>query len=333
MKKFVRFLMWLLFVFALFIITAYLLPQHVKIERSAKIEASPKIVFSQVNDLHNWEKWSKWHIVDPYLETEFNNHGVGRGAGVIWKSEYDDIGVGKLTITESVPYDSVFCVLQFPEKRPGTTKFLFEENSGVTSVTWILTCDVGYNPFARWAGLLKNKTVGPDLKAGLEYLNTVCTILEQEETTIIELEELEAFKYASVREKISFNDVSSRMGEMYQTVSTFVAGTTAKISGPPVAIYHEMNNDTIDLECGYPVSELLLPEEPVQTGIFQSAKCAVIDYFGSYENLEEAHSAIQQWIEKHRFRISGPPVEQYLTGEAAAPNPEKWHTKVYYSVK
>jgi effector-binding domain-containing protein len=333
MKKFVRFLMWLLFVFALFIMSAYLLPQHARIERRAEIEASPKIIFSQVNDLYNWEKWSKWHILDPDLKTEFNNNGVGQGAGVIWNSNNEDIGVGKLTITESVPYDSIFCVLQFPEKNSGAMKFLLVETGEQTMITWTLTLDVGYNPFARWGGLLKNRTIGPDLEDGLDYLNTVCKVLEQEDAMIVELEQLDAFDYAAIREKVSFNDVSSRMSEMYQTIAGFVAGTTTSISGAPFAIYHEMKNDTIDLECGYPISELILPEEPIQTGTFQTAECAVIDYFGNYGELEEAHSVIQQWIEKHRFRMAGPPIEKYLTDAATEADSEKWHTKIYYPVR
>jgi effector-binding domain-containing protein len=333
MKKFVRFLMWLLLVFALLIITAYLLPQHVKIERSAEINATSKIVFSQVNDLYNWEKWSKWHIDDPNLETEFNNHGVGVGAGVIWKSNADKIGTGKLTITESVPYDSVFCVLQYPEKKPGTMKFLFGEKDGVTTVNWILTADVGFNPLARWAGLLKDKVVGPDLKDGLGYLKTVCEVLQQETAMVVELQQFGSFDYAGIREKVFFNDVSDRMSEMFQTIAGFVGSTTATITGAPFAIYHEMKGDTIDLECGYPVSELVLPEPPFQTGTLQPAEYAVADYYGSYENLEEAHSALQQWIEKHRFRINGAPVEQYITDSATEPDAEKWHTKVYYPVK
>ena len=325
--------MWLLFIFALFIMTAYLLPQNVEIERSKKIGASPKIVFSQVNDLYNWEKWSKWHIADPDLETEFNNNGVGEGAGVIWNSDDGNIGIGKLTITESVPYDSVFCVLQFPEKRPGTMKFLFDENGEETFLTWTLTLDVGYNPFVRWTGLLKNSTIGPDLEDGLDYLNTVCKVLQQEDAMIVELQKLDTFEYASVREKVSFNDVSSRMSEMYQTVTNFVAGTTIAITGAPFAIYHEMKNDSIDLECGYPVSELILPEAPVETGTFQSAECATADYYGDYEKLEDAHSVIQQWIEKHRFRIAGPPIEKYITDAATEADPENWHTKIYYPVR
>jgi len=333
MKKIVRFLMWLLFVFAVFIMSAYLLPQHVEIERNAKIDASPKIVFSQINDLYNWEKWSKWHITDPDLRTEFNNNGVGQGAGVIWKSNFDDIGVGKLTITESAPYDSVFCVLQFPEKRPGTMKFLFEENGGETALTWILTCDVGYNPFARWGGLLKNSKIGPEMKDGLEYLNTVCRVLEQEDAMIVELRKPDSFEYAGIREKIVYSDVSSRMNEMYQSVRNFVAATTARITGPPFAIYHEMKSDTIDLECGYPVSELILPEDPVRTGTFNPGICATIDYFGDPGKLEEAHGNLQQWIEQHGFKMNGAPVEQYITDAATEPDPNKWHTKIYYPVK
>jgi effector-binding domain-containing protein len=333
MQKVIRVLMWILFVFALIILMAYLLPCKVEIERNATMNSSPKIVFSQINDLHNWEKWSKWHIDDTELKLRFINNGVGDSAGVIWESSHLKIDRGRLTIFESEPYSLIHAKIEFPDRRPAEMKFSLQKKGEETELNWILVCDVGYNPFARWAGLLKNKIVGPALQESLYYLTTVCEVLEEENALIVELTSVKPFYYAGRREKIRAENVSVKMGEMFDEVSAFIENSTAETAGMPFAIYHEIVNDSIDLECGFPVSAEIAPRKPFQTGQFPANTCATLSYFGNYQQLEIAHSTIQNWIETRKFKLAGPPIEMYATNPANEADPDKWHTKICYPVR
>lgn len=333
MQKVIRFLMWILFVFALFILLAYLLPRKVKIEQDTAINAPAKIVFNQVNDLHNWEKWSKWHIDDPDLQLRFVNNGVGDSAGVIWQSEHKKIGRGRLIIVESEPYSRLRAIIDFPDKRPAEMEFSLQLKGEETVLNWLLVCDVGYNPFARWAGLLKNKVVGPGLQESLDYLKTVCEVLAEENTLIVELTSVEPFYYVGIREKISAENVSTIMGEMFDEVAGFIENSEAETTGMPFAIYHEIVNDSIDLECGFPVSAEIVPRKPFQTGEFPANTCATLSYFGDYQQLEIAHTTIQNWIETRKFKLAGPPTEMYSTNPATEKDPDKWHTKICYPVR
>ncbi len=182
-------------------------------------------------------------------------------------------------------------------------------------------------------GLLMESFVGPDFEEGLANLNVVCKVQVQENAFIEELELLKPFYFASVREKVPFVEVSLEMGEMYEVVNNFIESAETGVAGMPFAIYHEMNGEEIDLECGIPVTDLVEGNAQVKTGTFEGVQCATVDYIGDYRQLEDAHTALQSWIEEHRFKLAGPPLEFYMTDAASEPDPEKWLTKIYYPIR
>lgn len=333
MKRFLRIIMWLLFFFALLIAGAYFLPRITVVERSAVIEAPPKVVFAQVNDLHNWDKWSKWSQIDPEMEVKYINHGVGEGSGYTWESEDTNVGVGKILITESAPYDSIITLINFANEGDAVSKFYFEEQDSTTRLIWEFRYDVGFNPLARWMGLMVGNLVGPDFEESMENLNVVCKVQVQENSLIEELVILEEFDYASVREEVPFVEVGLIMGEMFGRVSNFIESANTGVAGMPFAIYHEMEEQQINLECGIPISQQVEETEVVKTGIYPKTKCAAVDYYGDYRQLEDAHTALQAWIEERRFKLAGAPLEFYLTDPATETDPSKWHTRIYYPVR
>jgi len=325
--------MWVLFLFALFVIGAYFLPEVVTVERDATIDAPSKVVFAQINDLHSWEKWSVWNQLDPDMNIKYFNHGIGEGAGYKWDSANKHVGTGKLQIVESTPYDSIVTLINFTEEGDAKSVFNFEETDSVTHLIWKLTYNLGYNPFTRWMGLMMEKFIGPDFDKGLENLKIVCEVQVQEKSLIEELVDLEGFNYASIRRKVSFPEVGLSMQEMFETINNFIASSNTEIAGVPFTIYHEMKGEEIDIECGIPISILIEGNKTIITSTFSSKRCATVNYYGDYQQLEDAHTALQSWIEEREFKLAGPPVEFYFADPRTEQNPKKWLTKIYYPVK
>src|ERR1041385_4117446 len=71
--------------------------QH--LERTAVINASPAVVFEQVNNLKNCVKWQPWGMKDPKIKYTYEGTEAGVGAKVIWESE--ELGNGSQWIIES----------------------------------------------------------------------------------------------------------------------------------------------------------------------------------------------------------------------------------------
>ena len=64
-----------------------LLPKDFAVERSIEINASPEVVFDEVNSLRKWSAWSPWLARDPSIENTYSGPEAGVGATVVWTSE------------------------------------------------------------------------------------------------------------------------------------------------------------------------------------------------------------------------------------------------------
>jgi len=143
-------------------------PSEFHLERSATVAAPPAAVFPLVNDFHAWRRWSPWEKLDPALKREYSGPSAGTGAVYAWQGN-DDVGAGRMTITEGVPDELVAIRLEFlrPFQTTNAARFTFDEAEDGTRVTWGMN---GTNGFvAKAFGLVfdVDALVGKDFEAGL----------------------------------------------------------------------------------------------------------------------------------------------------------------------
>jgi uncharacterized protein YndB with AHSA1/START domain len=169
LKKIAIALVVLVVLFAVFVATR---PADFRLARSRTIAAPPEVVHAQVNDFHKWPAWSPWEKLDPAMKKEISGPPVGPGA-TYWWSGNDEVGEGRMTITDSQPPRSVTIRLEFikPWQATNTTQFDLAPNGSGTDVTWTMT---GHNNFMAKAFTVfmdMDKMVGPDFERGLAQLD------------------------------------------------------------------------------------------------------------------------------------------------------------------
>lgn len=150
-----------------FAVVAAMQPDDFKISRSAVIPASAGEVFAQVNDFHKWNGWSPWAKLDPNCKETFSGAASGEGAVFAWAGN-NEVGEGKMTITESRPDELILIDLEFikPFQATNLTEFTFVPQGEQTLVTWSMS---GKNNFVGKAfGLLMNcdKMIGDQFEQG-----------------------------------------------------------------------------------------------------------------------------------------------------------------------
>ena len=166
---------------AVIAILAALQPSHYRIERSANINAPASVVFAQVNDFHKWEAWSPWAKIDPAMKQTYEGAPSGTGAIYTWAGN-NQVGEGRMTITESHPSDLIKIKLEFikPWSATNATDFAFKPQGNQTAVTW--TMDGDNNFMGKAFGLFMNmdKMVGGDFEKGLAQMKSVAeTVAKQ----------------------------------------------------------------------------------------------------------------------------------------------------------
>ena len=164
----------LTFIAIIFIVVVAGQPCEFKVSRSAKIAAPPEKIFPHVNDLHLWQAWSPWAKMDPNSKSTFTGPVSGIGSAMAWAGNRQ-VGEGKMTITDSQPFQSIHLRLEFlkPMTATNMAEFSFKPDGGGTSVTWAMA---GKNNFmGKIFGLFVNcdQMVGGQFEKGLASLKLI----------------------------------------------------------------------------------------------------------------------------------------------------------------
>jgi len=157
----------------LLVVVAYLLPRHAVVSRSIEIDAPPAVIFPLVADLRRAEEWSPWLELDPDVEITFTGPTDGVGQTMNWQSDNPNVGSGSQSITMLEPDSKVETALDFGDQGTATASFNLVPDGAATEVTWGFSSDLGFNPVARYFGLMFDKWIGADYEKGLAKLKTV----------------------------------------------------------------------------------------------------------------------------------------------------------------
>ena len=149
-------------------------PEDLKITRAATFNASPSVVFEQVNDFHKWDAWSPWAKIDPTMKVTHSGAPAGSGAVYAWAGT-GEAGEGKMTITQSHPTDHIAIDLEFikPFAARNVTEFTFKPNGDKTDVTWTMTGKKNFITKAFCLVVDMDKMIGADFEKGLAQMKPV----------------------------------------------------------------------------------------------------------------------------------------------------------------
>ena len=161
----------ILAVFAIFVATR---PSEFVVTRAGVISDKPERVFALVNDFREWDHWSPWAKLDPTCKNSFDGSASGVGAKFAWDGN-NQVGQGRMQITESRPYESIKLDLIFnkPMKATNLTAFSFKPEGGGTRVTWTMSGSNGF--VGKLFNLVMNcdKMVGGQFEQGFDNMNAI----------------------------------------------------------------------------------------------------------------------------------------------------------------
>lgn len=315
----------------------FLSPSHVRVERSLVIKTPSEIIFMQVNNLKNWQKWSPWYQMDTAMKMEYNQIPAGEGAGYKWSSTNSKVGSGDMTITSSTK-DSISTAMNFMEHGIARAKFIFSKQDSSTKVSWIMESDMGMNPIGRIYGLFMDKKVGPDFEKGLANLKKLAESIPVKQKRKYEVKEEDAAEkiYIIKKDSLEWAEISA----FYQKnlLVMFEAMTKAKLemAGSPSGLFFTWDtvNKTTVMAAAIPVKgNAKTKVKGFETLIVPARKNLHIEYHGGYFGIGAAHNTIRDYMEEKALIKLLPIVEEYVTDPSKEPDSTKWLTNVFYPVK
>ena len=160
----------LLLIIVVIIAVGFLLPASTSVSRSTEIKVSPDKLFTYVNDLRQFNRWSPWHGIDPEARYDFAGPDKGVGSKMSWSSEHPKVGSGTQEIIRSEPNSQVVTQLDFEGQGNAVATFQLDPVADSTRITWGFETDWGNNLIWRYMGLMMDKWVGTEYEKGLAEL-------------------------------------------------------------------------------------------------------------------------------------------------------------------
>ena len=157
-----------------FVVIVALQPKEYRVARSTTISAPPPAVFAQVNDFHKWEAWNPWGKIDPAMKQAYEGAPAGVGAIYTWAGN-NEVGEGRMTITESRPSDLIRINLEFfkPFAGNSTAAFTFKPEGNQTVVTWTMTGENNFMAKAIHLFMNMDKMIGGQFEKGLAEMKSI----------------------------------------------------------------------------------------------------------------------------------------------------------------
>ena len=158
----------------LFLAVGIFLPSKRHLERSITINAPASVVFGEVNNFRNWQKWSPWLDLDPEATVKYEGPEEGVGSAMIWASDHPEIGKGSQKIILSDPNRHIICRLDFADwEGKVTAGWKFEAlTAHKTRVTWTNDSDSKGKIFYKYINVMIYSKLGKTYVRGLQSLKT-----------------------------------------------------------------------------------------------------------------------------------------------------------------
>ena len=118
-----------------------------------------------------------------------------------------------------------------------------------------------------------------------------------------------------MRRRIRQGEIAAALAEMYPPIFLYAQQSGFALAGQPFARYLQWGPGLLTLEAGFPVvapntpagqSAAATPSGIVADALF-GGPVAVTTHTGPYENLRDAHAAIEQWIDAQGLIPAGAP--------------------------
>ena len=153
----------------------------------------------------------------------------------------------------------------------------------------------------------------------------------------VEKKELTPQPVLVVRKRVRRADIAKTLAEQLGRIFQHAQSSGAAIAGQPFTRYLEWGPGMLTLEVGLPVSQACKDtssrEGDIRPDTLPGGPVAATTHIGTYDKLNDAHAAVQVWMEENGLRSVGAPWEVYVSDPAEVPDPARWRTDIFWPVE
>jgi effector-binding domain-containing protein len=327
------------FLVAVFVVTGYLLPKQVHVERSITVDRPASMMFELLNSYRYFQAWSPWATRDPKAEFIISGPDAGVGARMSWIGDPQLVGSGWQEIVASKPYELIDIKLDFDAQGVADTGFTLVPDGDATRITWFFDSDLtkGVNYLdsflARYFGLLFDRWVGGDYEQGLENLKRYAESLPVSDFSKMEIERIDVaaqdILFVTTSSSQDPADVANAMAEAYAEISDFMNQQGIIMAGQPMAITSNGEEDLYQFDAAIPVDiiPVNLPGD-IRSGKSPAGPAVRAVHHGAYDQMTPSYEKLVAYMSAHGLSQGTVSWEHYIS-DPGATAPQDMITHVY----
>jgi effector-binding domain-containing protein len=328
-----------LFVLVALVVTGFLLPKQVHVERSVTVDRPATMMFALLNSYRYYNRWSPWAARDPQAEFHISGPESGVGARLSWMGEPNLVGSGWQEIVASEPYELIEIRLDFDSQGVARSRFTLLAQGASTHITWSFDSDLteGMGPLdaflARYFGLLFDRWVGGDYEQGLANLKHFAESLPASDFSELEISRIDAVAQEILLVSTSSSqdpaDIALAISAAYAEIGSFISENELEITGKPMAITRAWEEGSYEFDAAIPVS--FIPErlpENIRAGRSPSGSAVRAIHRGKYNQMMPTYEKLAAYMTAHGLSQGSVSWEHYIS-DPAETSPEELITHVY----
>lgn len=319
----------------LLLILSFVLPKELHVTKSKEVDAPVAIAYNVVNDFTAQKDWNPWKAADPTMELTMGDRTAGEGATYSWTSE--NSGKGSQLITRSVKNETVETEVNFEGMGKGIANYSFVPNGNKTTVTWDFKSESSrpMNLFNLFAKMQLGKTFDQGIEnigklANKRYKNS------EYNGYIIKEETVDGKTYLISRAEMPSGNVNTYYAQNLPGLFQKIQELGLTMEGKPSILYFNMleSSGKVDAAAALPLNEEMALSDDVNASIInlESGRALVVDYYGNYDNVNEAHRAINDYMNDRGLLKRYPIVQEFVTDTAKETDSSKWLTRIIYFI-
>lgn len=145
--------------------------------------------------------------------------------------------------------------------------------------------------------------------------------------------QIDAQSILGVRTTTTMDKLAAIMGPLFGEIYGYIRQHGQQPAGMPLAIYHSLDGNAVELECAMPVASPPEGTDRIRPGELPAGTVATVTHTGPYDSLGETWSAVMEWIGAQEFQVAHAPWEVYVTDPDDEPDQSRWRTDIFVPVR
>ncbi len=313
-----------LFLLTAFVVTGFLLPKQVHIERTITVDRPATMMFELLNSYRYYNEWSPWAERDPKAEFAISGPDSGVGARMSWIGEPQLVGSGWQEIVASKPYERIDIKLDFDAQGLADTGFILVPHDGATRITWFFDSDLTEGVklpdsfLARYFGLLFDRWVGGDYEKGLANLKKFAESLPVSDFSQMEIDRVDVFAqhvlFVTSHSSQDPTDIAIAMAAAYAEISAFMNQAGIVMTGQPMAITRSWEDGSYQFDAAIPID--LIPAEltgNIKSGLSPAGPAVRAVHHGAYDQMMPTYEKLAAYMSAHGLSQGTVSWEHYIS--------------------